>query len=95
MAGVFGAGAGADTGAGAGFRSPFDAEAPSSTGARNRTRAAGTETPRLTIGYPAPLTRRLVAPAFERFREKHGGEGMPLSEGQIITLMAADWMSRN
>jgi DNA-binding transcriptional LysR family regulator len=30
-------------------------------------RAAGTEAPRLTVGYPAPLTRRLVAPAFERF----------------------------
>lgn len=31
------------------------------------TRAAGTEGARLTVGYPAPLTRRLVAPAFERF----------------------------
>ena len=31
------------------------------------TRAAGAEAARLTVGYPAPLTRRLVAPAFERF----------------------------
>ena len=30
-------------------------------------RAAGTEAARLTVGYPAPLTRRLVTPAFERF----------------------------
>ena len=30
-------------------------------------RAAGTQTPKLTIGYIAPLTRRLVAPALERF----------------------------
>jgi DNA-binding transcriptional LysR family regulator len=35
------------------------------------TRAAGTEAPRLTVGYPAPLTRRLVAPAFERFHATH------------------------
>ncbi|MBV8712627.1 MAG: LysR family transcriptional regulator [Solirubrobacterales bacterium] len=31
------------------------------------TRAAGTQPARLTVGYVAPLTRRLVAPAFERF----------------------------
>jgi len=31
------------------------------------TRAAGAETTRLTVGYIAPFTRRLVAPAFERF----------------------------
>jgi DNA-binding transcriptional LysR family regulator len=35
------------------------------------TRAAGTEASRLTVGYPAPLTRRLVAPAFERFQAIH------------------------
>ena len=35
------------------------------------TRAAGTEASRLTIGYVAPLTRRLVAPAFERFHARH------------------------
>jgi DNA-binding transcriptional LysR family regulator len=35
------------------------------------TRAAGTEAARLTVGYPAPLTRRLVAPAFERFQTTH------------------------
>lgn len=32
-------------------------------------RAAGAETTPLTIGYVAPLTRRLVAPALERFSE--------------------------
>jgi len=31
------------------------------------TRDAGTETSRLTIGYIAPLTRRIVAPAIERY----------------------------
>jgi DNA-binding transcriptional LysR family regulator len=31
------------------------------------TRAAGEEAPRLTVGYVAPFTRRLVAPAFDRF----------------------------
>jgi len=31
------------------------------------TRAAGHEAARLTVGYVAPLTRRLVAPAFQRF----------------------------
>jgi DNA-binding transcriptional LysR family regulator len=31
------------------------------------TRAAGQEAPRLTVGYVAPFTRRLVAPAFQRF----------------------------
>ncbi len=31
------------------------------------TRAAGGETRRLTVGYIAPLTRRLVAPALERY----------------------------
>jgi DNA-binding transcriptional LysR family regulator len=31
------------------------------------TRAAGQDAPRLTVGYVAPLTRRLVAPAFQRF----------------------------
>ena len=31
------------------------------------TRAAGNEAAQLTVGYVAPFTRRLVAPAFERF----------------------------
>jgi DNA-binding transcriptional LysR family regulator len=31
------------------------------------TRAAGTQPARLTVGYVAPFTRRLVAPAFDRF----------------------------
>ena len=31
------------------------------------TRAAGSETRRLTVGYIAPLTRRMVAPALERY----------------------------
>lgn len=31
------------------------------------TRAAGQETERLTVGYVAPFTRRLIAPAFQRF----------------------------
>jgi DNA-binding transcriptional LysR family regulator len=35
------------------------------------TRAAGRETARLTIGYIAPLTRRLVAPALQRFSAAH------------------------
>lgn len=34
-------------------------------------RAAGGEEARLTIGYIAPLTRRLVAPALERFSARH------------------------
>jgi DNA-binding transcriptional LysR family regulator len=33
------------------------------------TRAAGADAARLTVGYVAPLTRRLVAPAFQRFYE--------------------------
>jgi DNA-binding transcriptional LysR family regulator len=35
------------------------------------TRAAGTEAARLTVGYVAPLTRRLVAPAFQQFSASH------------------------
>jgi DNA-binding transcriptional LysR family regulator len=35
------------------------------------TRAAGGEPTRLTVGYVAPLTRRLVAPAFARFYAAH------------------------
>jgi DNA-binding transcriptional LysR family regulator len=31
------------------------------------TRAAAAKAPRLTVGYIAPITRRLVSPAFERF----------------------------
>jgi DNA-binding transcriptional LysR family regulator len=34
-------------------------------------RAAGQQARRLTIGYIAPLTRRLVAPALERFCAEH------------------------
>ena len=34
-------------------------------------RAAGDDTVRLTVGYIAPLTRRLVAPALERFAAAH------------------------
>jgi len=33
--------------------------------------------------------------AFARFREKHGADGMAMSEGQIVTLIAADWMAGN
>jgi DNA-binding transcriptional LysR family regulator len=35
------------------------------------TRAAGAELSRLTVGYVAPFTRRLVAPAFDTFYEAH------------------------
>jgi DNA-binding transcriptional LysR family regulator len=35
------------------------------------TRAAGAEPARLTVGYVAPLTRRLVAPAFDHFYAAH------------------------
>jgi DNA-binding transcriptional LysR family regulator len=35
------------------------------------TRAAGAELPRLTVGYVAPFTRRLVAPVFDTFYETH------------------------
>jgi DNA-binding transcriptional LysR family regulator len=35
------------------------------------TRAAGAGQPRLTVGYVAPFTRRLVAPAFDTFHEAH------------------------
>jgi DNA-binding transcriptional LysR family regulator len=35
------------------------------------TRAAGGESTSLTVGYIAPLTRRLVAPAVERFTDSH------------------------
>jgi DNA-binding transcriptional LysR family regulator len=35
------------------------------------TRAAGAEATRLTVGYIAPLTRRLVAPAVERYTSEH------------------------
>lgn len=35
------------------------------------TRAAGHQTRRLTVGYIAPLTRRLVAPALERYSAAH------------------------
>ncbi len=35
------------------------------------TQAAGDPTARLTVGYVAPLTRRLLAPAFERFELRH------------------------
>lgn len=34
-------------------------------------RAAGAETPRLTIGYPAPLTHRIAAPALALFAARH------------------------
>lgn len=47
---------------------------PLLTGARQAiqaTRAADEEVDRLTLGYVAPLTRRLVAPAFERFTAAH------------------------
>lgn len=35
------------------------------------TRAAGEQAAPLTVGYVAPLTRRLVAPAFQRFSAEH------------------------
>ena len=35
------------------------------------TRAAGAQAPRLTVGYVAALTRRLVTPAFDRFYAAH------------------------
>jgi DNA-binding transcriptional LysR family regulator len=35
------------------------------------TRAAGEQAARLTVGYVAPFTRRLVAPAFQRFSAEH------------------------
>lgn len=35
------------------------------------TRAADHQAARLTVGYVAPLTRRLVAPAFQRFSAEH------------------------
>ncbi|HLY48776.1 MAG TPA: LysR substrate-binding domain-containing protein [Solirubrobacteraceae bacterium] len=35
------------------------------------TRAAGRETPQLTVGYVAALTRRMVAPAFEHYHAAH------------------------
>lgn len=34
-------------------------------------RAAGAEAPRLTIGYPAPLTHRIAAPAIALFATRH------------------------
>lgn len=34
-------------------------------------RAAGAEPPRLTIGYPAPVTHRIAAPAIARFAARH------------------------
>jgi len=34
-------------------------------------RAAGGEAPRLTIGYPAPLTHRIAAPTIELFTTRH------------------------
>jgi hypothetical protein len=39
--------------------------------------------------------REGVDDAFARFREKHGADGPPLSEGQIVTLIFADWVAGN
>lgn len=47
------------------------------------TRAAGSETSRLTIGYIAPLTRRIVAPAIERYTNREGAADVAFLYGEF------------
>ena len=52
------------------------------------TRAAGGEATRLTIGYIAPLTRRLVAPAVELFVSEHPQVEVQIHFGNFLDPLA-------
>lgn len=47
-------------------------------------RAAGGEAPRLTIGYPAPITHRLAAPAIARFTARHPEVELTIHFGGLL-----------
>jgi hypothetical protein len=74
---------------------PPEPPAPAAAAATASTAADG-DRPRM--GKPVALTgeqRDGADEVFTRFRELHGRDGPPLSEGQILTLIFADWMAGN
>lgn len=46
-------------------------------------RASSGDAPRLTIGYPAPLTHRIVAPAIELFATRHPDAEIAIHFGEL------------
>lgn len=47
-------------------------------------RASGEDAPRLTIGYPAPLTHRIAAPAIELFATRHPDVEITIHFGELL-----------
>lgn len=47
-------------------------------------RAAGGETPRLTVGYPAPLTHRIAAPTIELFAARRPDVAITIHFGGLL-----------
>jgi len=47
-------------------------------------RAAGAEAPRLTVGYPAPVTHRIAAPAIARFAARHPEVELTIHFGGLL-----------
>jgi len=47
-------------------------------------RAAGAAAPRLTIGYPAPVTHRIAAPAIARFTARHPEVVVTIHFGSLL-----------
>jgi DNA-binding transcriptional LysR family regulator len=47
-------------------------------------RAAGAAAPRLTIGYPAPITHRIAAPAIARFTARHPEVEVTIHFGSLL-----------